>query len=335
MVPGFSQVRALRAWAGVRPLYEEGGAAQGREAKRTFAVLDHAQRDGVGGLVTVVGGKFTTYRLMAERAADVVCAAARRDQALRHRRLSFVLPRRARAADRRPKARTGLGHRLEDRRDVDRRAPDPLICECEIVTRSEFEQAAASRTPTWWRRGSWTTCAAICGWAWGRARAASAATAPPASCTSHPGSGCRAGHGGPGRLRAAALEGPAAAAVGTEPAPGAAGRADLPRHSGAGSAGGRSHSWKTFWSLARGRPDCWLRGLRTGVAPRCACWRAASARRTSSPGWIQVLDARRPGCGPSLESWIAVHTGASLRLGRAGCVAGGLAALRRSARGPG
>ena len=79
MVPGFTQVRALRAWAGVRPLYEEGGAAQGREAKRTFAVLDHAQRDGVSGLITVVGGKFTTYRLMAERAADVVCAAVGRD----------------------------------------------------------------------------------------------------------------------------------------------------------------------------------------------------------------------------------------------------------------
>ncbi len=28
MVPGFSQVRALRAWAGVRPLYEEGGGAE-------------------------------------------------------------------------------------------------------------------------------------------------------------------------------------------------------------------------------------------------------------------------------------------------------------------
>ena len=74
MVPGFSQVRALRAWAGVRPLYEEGAGTEGREAKRTFAVLDHAARDGVGGLVTVVGGKFTTYRLMAERAADAVCA---------------------------------------------------------------------------------------------------------------------------------------------------------------------------------------------------------------------------------------------------------------------
>ena len=106
MVPGFSQVRALRAWAGVRPLYEEGGAAQGREAKRTFAVLDHAQRDGVAGLITVVGGKFTTYRLMAERAADVVCQQLGVTQTLHDQRL--CLARRARADDRRPR-RTGWG----------------------------------------------------------------------------------------------------------------------------------------------------------------------------------------------------------------------------------
>jgi len=74
LIPGFNQVRALRAWAGVRPLYEEGGQAGGREAKRTFAVLDHATRDGVAGLITVVGGKLTTYRLMAEKTADAACA---------------------------------------------------------------------------------------------------------------------------------------------------------------------------------------------------------------------------------------------------------------------
>ena len=37
--------------------------------------------------------------------------------------------------------------------------------------------------PTSSHRGCWTTCVAICGWAWGRARAAFAATAPQASCT--------------------------------------------------------------------------------------------------------------------------------------------------------
>jgi glycerol-3-phosphate dehydrogenase len=136
MVPGFSQVRALRAWAGVRPLYEEGGAAQGREAKRTFAVLDHAQRDGVAGLITVVGGKFTTYRLMAERAADMVCRqlgmtqpCATKDYVLPDARVPMITPK-----------THWLGHRLEDVETA--KEPTSLICECELVTRTDFEQAA-------------------------------------------------------------------------------------------------------------------------------------------------------------------------------------------------
>jgi glycerol-3-phosphate dehydrogenase len=136
MVPGFSQVRALRAWAGVRPLYEEGGAAEGREAKRTFAVLDHAQRDGVAGLVTVVGGKFTTYRLMAEQAADLVCSHL--DVPGPCKTKEFVLP-----DVRTPNAR-GKFHWLGERLEQVETAPtlDPLICECELVTRSQFEEAA-------------------------------------------------------------------------------------------------------------------------------------------------------------------------------------------------
>jgi len=138
MVPGFSQVRALRAWAGVRPLYEEGAGAEGREAKRTFAVLDHAARDGVGGLVTVVGGKFTTYRLMAERAADAVCAQFGVIAPCVTK--SFVLPD-VRIPLNPPKPHR-LGHRLEDLEEG--RAKDQLICECEIVTRKELEEAVAA-----------------------------------------------------------------------------------------------------------------------------------------------------------------------------------------------
>ncbi len=137
LVPGFSQARALRAWAGVRPLYEEGTATEGREAKRTFAVLDHGQRDGVAGLFTVVGGKFTTYRLMAERAADMVCGqlgvtkpCVTRGYVLPDARLPMITPK-----------THWLGHRLEDVETA--RQPDPLICECELVTRSDFERAAA------------------------------------------------------------------------------------------------------------------------------------------------------------------------------------------------
>ncbi|MEJ5200127.1 MAG: anaerobic glycerol-3-phosphate dehydrogenase subunit GlpA [Anaerolineae bacterium] len=138
MVPGFSQARALRAWAGVRPLYEEGSSAEGREAKRTFAVLDHAQRDGIGGLVTVVGGKFTTYRLMAERAADAVCAQLGVNKPCVTK--DFVLPD-VRIPINPPKPHR-LGHRLED---VEQAAgQDQLICECELVTRGDLERAAAA-----------------------------------------------------------------------------------------------------------------------------------------------------------------------------------------------
>jgi glycerol-3-phosphate dehydrogenase len=138
LIPGFSQARALRAWAGVRPLYEEGASAEGREAKRTFAVLDHAARDGVGGLVTVVGGKFTTYRLMAERAADAVCAQLGVVRPCVTK--SFVLPD-VRLPLNPPKPHR-LGHRLEDLEEA--RRQDQLICECELVTRPDLEAAAAA-----------------------------------------------------------------------------------------------------------------------------------------------------------------------------------------------
>jgi glycerol-3-phosphate dehydrogenase len=137
MVPGFSKVRALRAWAGVRPLYEEQGAALGRDAKRTFAVLDHDQRDGVRGLVTVVGGKFTTYRMMAERAVDVACRQLGVDKPCITK--EFVLP-----DARQPLTGTKphwLGHRLAHVEEEHH--PGQLICECELVTRSDIETAVA------------------------------------------------------------------------------------------------------------------------------------------------------------------------------------------------
>ena len=81
-LPGISQARILRSWAGVRPLYDPGtqsSSAEGthvdnRKATRTFDVLDHAEKDGVEGFVSVVGGKLTTFRLMAEKTANAVCA---------------------------------------------------------------------------------------------------------------------------------------------------------------------------------------------------------------------------------------------------------------------
>nr|PZN72303.1 MAG: anaerobic glycerol-3-phosphate dehydrogenase subunit A [Bacillota bacterium] len=74
MVPMAATARILRAFAGVRPLFGKGTGGSTREISRGFAVIDHAAEHGVPGLISVVGGKLTTYRLMAEKAVDVAAA---------------------------------------------------------------------------------------------------------------------------------------------------------------------------------------------------------------------------------------------------------------------
>ena len=41
---------------------------------RGFSCIDHQERDGLGGLISVIGGKATTLRAMARHAADLICA---------------------------------------------------------------------------------------------------------------------------------------------------------------------------------------------------------------------------------------------------------------------
>jgi glycerol-3-phosphate dehydrogenase len=74
LVPSLGAARIMREFTGIRPLYGESGAAAGRKVSRGFAVLDHAARDGLDGFITVVGGKLTTFRLMAEQAADIAAS---------------------------------------------------------------------------------------------------------------------------------------------------------------------------------------------------------------------------------------------------------------------
>jgi glycerol-3-phosphate dehydrogenase len=74
MIPHIRETRVLRAWAGIRPLYSEGDAgAPTRELTRDLTLLDHREREGVAGFLTITGGKLTTFRLMAEVTVDAVC----------------------------------------------------------------------------------------------------------------------------------------------------------------------------------------------------------------------------------------------------------------------
>lgn len=74
LAPSLSTTRILRAYAGVRPLVSVDNDASGRNVSRGFVCIDHESRDGIKGLVTIAGGKLTSYRLMAEKTSDLVCS---------------------------------------------------------------------------------------------------------------------------------------------------------------------------------------------------------------------------------------------------------------------
>ena len=136
LVPGLSRSRILRAWAGVRPLYQENFSGESRDATRSTALLDHRQRDGVSGFITITGGKWTTFRLMAESAVDAACAQLRVSRPCRTSQTAV------------PGVEQGhywLGHRLSEVEEENLQTE--LICECELVTRSMLE-SAARRNPT-------------------------------------------------------------------------------------------------------------------------------------------------------------------------------------------
>lgn len=73
LAPSLATTRILRAYGGVRPLVADDSDPTGRNISRGIVCLDHESRDGLGGLVTITGGKLMTYRLMAEQATDTVC----------------------------------------------------------------------------------------------------------------------------------------------------------------------------------------------------------------------------------------------------------------------
>lgn len=72
MLPALASMRFIRAYAGVRPLLGSTSSSDSRNVSRGFALFDHEDH-GLDNFSTLTGGKLTTCRLMAERAADLVC----------------------------------------------------------------------------------------------------------------------------------------------------------------------------------------------------------------------------------------------------------------------
>ncbi|NJP06680.1 MAG: FAD-dependent oxidoreductase [Chloroflexaceae bacterium] len=131
LIPGFRRYRALRAWAGVRPLYKDREVSSDRAISRAFKLLRHDERDGVGGMLSIVGGKWTTYRLMAEQAVDVIAQELGVTRPCRTH--EEVIPGNEEGKH------FWLGHNLSC---VETEGSyGELICECELITREQVIDA--------------------------------------------------------------------------------------------------------------------------------------------------------------------------------------------------
>jgi glycerol-3-phosphate dehydrogenase len=160
LIPGLVDARVLRIFCGVRPLYmpKTATAAAGREISRGFALLDHETQDGVGGFVSIVGGKLTTYRLMAAAVCDFVSKKLGVDAEC----TTDKVPLRP-SADRRTLRRTlhllpqpvaekifcRLGPEADCVITAIEARPElaEVVCECEMVTRGELEYVLGDSAP--------------------------------------------------------------------------------------------------------------------------------------------------------------------------------------------
>lgn len=138
LVPGFREARALRVWTGVRPLFEDtkqNGGGSSRDVTRAHALLDHRDRDGVSGFLTITGGKLTTYRLMAEDTVNAVCR-------------QFGDPRPSTTStEALPGSESGAHYRVAERLERRERdlLDDQLVCECELISRRTLEDTIRRR----------------------------------------------------------------------------------------------------------------------------------------------------------------------------------------------
>jgi len=136
MIPSLEDARYIRAYAGVRPLVSSQSSTGGddRSVGRGFALLDHAD-DGFDNFTTISGGKLTTYRLMAERTADLVCRKMGVAEPCVTRTKPLPSNRPAKWTEPGLAPRLWLKHHDSD---------DMLLCECEMVPRSVVDTLITS-----------------------------------------------------------------------------------------------------------------------------------------------------------------------------------------------
>jgi glycerol-3-phosphate dehydrogenase len=123
----------------------------GRNISRGIVCLDHEERDGLKGFVTITGGKLMTYRLMAEMATDVVCRKLGVDRPCQtaevplpgseERSYEAVAQKIWEAPSTAQKAAAARMGTSASRIRGESRQDAALICECEEVSAGEVKDA--------------------------------------------------------------------------------------------------------------------------------------------------------------------------------------------------
>ncbi len=132
MVPAIASTRFIRAFSRVRPLVQDAESHDDRDVARSFSLFDHS--NSLENFCTITGGKLTTFRLMAEKTADLV--AARLDNHNRCSTHTEPLPDSGSCRWTEPGASPRYWYSSKDPDDM-------ILCECEMVPQSAITQILA------------------------------------------------------------------------------------------------------------------------------------------------------------------------------------------------
>ncbi len=128
LVPDISSCRALRVWAGIRPLVRPKGHTGSAPLPRRHQVIDHSSGGAVG-FWTVTGGSWTTHRLMAQEVVDSICESLNLSIPCQTSQISLE-------GDKKP----GNWIPAAKYNPIAQHVPEEnvLVCECESTTRTEI-----------------------------------------------------------------------------------------------------------------------------------------------------------------------------------------------------
>ena len=130
MMPALTTTRYIRAFSRVRPLLQSTDRSNDRSATRGFALLDHCGQN-LSNFCTITGGKLTTYRLMAEKASDLV-AGRLGNRAPCQTRIT-PLPEEESCKWTEPGASPKYWYKANNSEDM-------ILCECEMVPQSAIDE---------------------------------------------------------------------------------------------------------------------------------------------------------------------------------------------------